>query len=158
MNGENRLLLERLMELAQDKQQLSEELLDQLKARFMAITSSSPDTLAALERLGYGTPPLEDEAQPEDGERSGLLLPESGLLLSEFLEQLAELPASPVEQAGLSHADFRAGVTALWTIMRALEWSSFDAQHIAQYTPDKATSLLNALVRSLRSYRRTGEP
>lgn len=157
MNGEHRLLIERLLALAESRQQLSGDELDLLKARFMAITSASPDTLAELERLGYDAFPV-DEQQPDQGERGGLMLCESGLLLSELLEQLRELPAASVEQLSVSHADFRAGITALWTIARALEWSSFDAQHIAQYPPEKAASLLNALVRSLRSYRETGEP
>jgi hypothetical protein len=129
MNGENTLLLEQLAELARTKSSLNSDDLDDLKARFLAITSCSPGTLSDIERLGY-EPVVLNEDRPADGERSGLILRESGLLLSELLGWILDLPASAFADLPFSQQEFRAGILAVSTIVRLFEWSSFDAQHI----------------------------
>jgi hypothetical protein len=156
MNGEHRLLLERLSLLAEGRAHLSGGELDELKAAFMMLTSSSAETIAELERLSYE--PIAENGEDNASERSGLALAESRLLLSDFIMDLAQLPRSSVQQLACSYEDFQAGITAAWAIVRCFEWSSFDEQHVARYAPEKAQSMLAALVRSLRHYRATGEP
>lgn len=157
MNAENLLLLEELIRLAQTQTKLSDDELDELKARFLLITSCSPDTLAEIDRIGY-EPVSEDEDRPNTGVRSGLTLAGSRVLLTDVIEELQELPASALDELSFSHHELRGALTALWAIVRALEWSSYDEQHLARYDPAKARSVLDATMRALGNYRRTGEP
>lgn len=148
MNGENRLLLTKLTELAQHRAQLDDSEMDDLKARFLTITSTSNETIAEIERLGYET-----VSQRDGAERSGIVLLGAGVLLSDFLLELARVPRRSMPDLCCSYEDYQAALTACWAILRALEWSSFDQQHVQEYSDEKAASLIAAHVRELRNHR-----
>lgn len=157
MKPGSRLLLNRLFELARARHSLEGEALDELKAHLMIVTSSSPDLVGALDRLGYGPLPF-DELRPEEGERCGLHVPSAGTLLSDFVLSLLELQPSVLEELPWSRDELQAALTAIWAVLCALEWSSDDSQCPERFEPDQAARLLRATLGSLKSYRETGEP
>jgi hypothetical protein len=156
VNGEKRLLIEKLIELAENNVTLQGSELDELKARFMMITSSSAETMAELEHLSYEA--IEEDEFDGGHMHSGLALAESHMLLSSFFRELSGLSRSAVQGLSCSYEEFQAGITATWVIVESLQWSSSDDQHIAEYDTAMAQRSLDALVRSLDNYRATGEP
>src|SRR5688572_4042286 len=86
----NRLLIDKLSALSEDEKLPSAEELDELRARFLIVLSSSGETMAHLEQLGYGS--VVDGQEPGQGALCGLMLRGSRLTLSQFLSELAALP------------------------------------------------------------------
>lgn len=157
MNGEGRLLLDHLIRLGEQQSMLDQDDMDELRAVFTLILSRSPHVLDMLDRLSYG-PPAQMSA--EDVARTGILLKNSGTTVSNFIGKLIDSSARLVEilDDPVDESEVVAGLSIAWTVMSILEWSSHDSQHIYRYSAEAERKAIASAVRSMDSYRKTGDP
>jgi len=152
----HRRLLQTLLQLSERRNQLEGAALDELKAKFMMITSSEAGTLELLDRWQYRAVP-EDPSTSASGERRGLIVPGCGLTLSQFLVTLRALDVSGREEVSFYQDDLLAGVQVLETITRAFEWSELECEQETHLQPQSLTKHIAEAQQSLAHYRNTRE-
>lgn len=113
------------------------------------------------QKLEYASYEIEYAGLPPTTQQ-GLATAASQLLLTEMVGQLAALAdtdPSPLASAlGLTPAQTRAAFYAAYWILDSLEWQTRDRSIPAEFPPDKRQRMLDATLRSLHSFRETGEP
>ena len=151
MTVEGKLLIDELAALSASRSVLSGEQLDRLKALFLMVTSSAPETVGDIDNLSYEAIPMPSAGGEHTGhEYSGLTIKSYGGFLSDAITELFELDVEASNLA-LDRASFRTLVQAMLAIARSLEWFS----HAPSYAPE---GTIRATLSSLNSHRETGEP
>lgn len=136
------------------------ELADIVRACFLFLASPSVETCPLAERIGY------DEYEENVGGTSfrvrGVSVPHAGALLTDIVDGLMEETQVPTTLItsfpGLSQEDYRAALWAIRCILHALQWTSFDIKHEAQYSNEKMERVITKTIEQLQFFRRTGEP
>lgn len=134
---------------------------DDVRGCLLAASSTGPSELSAVDRIEYAELDYDDGCHRPYTVR-GIALAEHALTIRELIEELHDVESIPPRIAArfprLSLEDFQAGLFAVQCVLYCLEGSSSDERRPLRFTASERERTVAAHLRSLESFRRTGEP